>query len=328
MSVMVNTSGVDVGVESDLSWVSELLAECCGNSIEVDGVGRSRPAQLHIRVTRLRQPFELTGLSPVSRSTWAADGRMVMRDVCTSGFDLQLTFHDARPVFEYRWRPPMPSRAAALSLRSRFHLLARAALLQYPAMWWASTQGAVPLHAPVLKSNGVAVLLAGPAGVGKTTLIMREVDRGASATSDNLSVTDGLRCWGVVEPVRAEGMIGRRMPHGRRETQLKQREDCLIPQLIAVLGRSPNGLAMRRGSPRDAERSLVASTYMAGELRRFWGFAATLAGATDLGPAHPAVTDVAGTLSRRLPSIEVALPERHDVRISDVIDAADKPACA
>ena len=36
---------------------------------------------------------------------------------------------------------------------------------------------------------------------------------------------------------------------------------------------------------------------MAGELRRYWAFAATLALGTGLGGSHPPVEDVAGTLS-------------------------------
>ena len=47
-------------------------------------------------------------------------------------------------------------------------------------------------------------------------------------------------------------------------------------------------------SPDEAARALVAGTYMAGELRRFWPFAATLALATGIGPVHP---DVNGKLA-------------------------------
>ncbi|MGA7911971.1 MAG: hypothetical protein WCC30_10565, partial [Candidatus Dormiibacterota bacterium] len=48
-------------------------------------------------------------------------------------------------------------------------------------------------------------------------------------------------------------------------------------------------------------------TYMAGELRRFWGFAATIAAGTELGPAHPPVERIAGILASRLPCAEIVL---------------------
>ena len=220
MRAVVSTAGIRVGVECELRWVAQLLAECCGDTLEHDQLATIDTVELRIRIERSRDPFDTGGLAPLSRAAWSGAGELVMRDVCTSGFDLRLRLERGSPVLSYRWRPPATTRAAVMTLRARFQLLARAALLQYPAMWWASTRGAVPLHAAVLSADGVAMLLAGPSGVGKTTLLMRELRQGGVATSDNLSVSDGHHCWGVVEPVRVEGVTGRRMTHGRHETQL------------------------------------------------------------------------------------------------------------
>jgi hypothetical protein len=229
----------------------------------------------------------------------------------------------------YRWRPPIATRTAAIALRARFHLLARAALLQYPAMWWASVRGAVPLHAAVLRAGGVVMLLAGPAGVGKTTLLMRELRQGGVATSDNLCVSDGHECWGVVEPVRAEGVTGRRMTHGRRETQLPQRVESLIPDVVVVLRRSIDGaIAVHGCSSSDAVRAMAGGTYMAGELRRYWALAATLATATGLGPVHPAVTETSAVLSRSLACVEVCLPLHCELRLHEVLESAERSTCA
>jgi hypothetical protein len=60
-------------------------------------------------------------------------------------------------------------------------------------------------------------------------------------------------------------------------------------------------------SAEDAARELVTGTYMAGELRRFWPLAATLALATGLGPAQPDVAGVAAAIAGRLPCLEVRL---------------------
>jgi hypothetical protein len=50
-----------------------------------------------------------------------------------------------------------------------------------------------------------------------------------------------------------------------------------------------------------ASRSLITGTLMAGELRRYWAFGATLAAATGLGPAQPAIERVARRLTSSLP---------------------------
>ena len=328
MRAAVSTAGTRVGVECDLPWVARLLAECCGDALGADHRSAPNAAQLRIRIERSHDPFDIGGLAPLSRGAWAGAGALVMRDVCTSGFDLRVRLERESPVFTYRWRPPGATRAAVIALRARFLLLARAALLQYPAMWSAATRGAVPLHAAVLRAGGVTMLLAGPAGVGKTTVLLREVRRGGLATSDNLCVSDATRCWGVLEPVRVEGATGRRMTHGRRETQLPERVECLIPDVIVVLRRGDSGVpVVRQCGADDAACSLAAGTYMAGELRRYWAFAATLAAASGLGPAHPAVAETSAMLSRRLPSVEVALPLDCEVRLHEVLEGAERATC-
>jgi hypothetical protein len=61
---------------------------------------------------------------------------------------------------------------------------------------------------------------------------------------------------------------------------------------------------------------------MAGELRRFWPFAAALALATGLGPAHPDVAGVASALAVRLPCIEVRLTRRSSAPIGELLSLA------
>lgn len=329
MRAVVSTAGTRVRVECALPWAARLLAESCGDTLRPDFPSAAASVQLGIRVEQSHDPFDTSGLTPLTRSAWAGEGEVVMRDVCTSGFDLRMSLGDGPPAITYRWRPPPATRAAAIALRARFHLLARAALLQYPAMWWASTRGAVPIHAAVLKADGVTMLLAGPSGVGKTTLLMRELRRGGTATSDNLSVSDGHQCWGVVEPVRVEGVRGRRMTHGRNETHLPRRVESLVPDVIVVLRRSIDGATVvRRCNSDEAVRSMAGGTYMAGELRRYWAFAATLATATRLGAVHPAVIETATVMSRRVSCLEVRLPLRCEVRLHKLLEAAEQASCA
>jgi hypothetical protein len=196
-------------------------------------------------------------------------------------------------------------------LRSRGRLRFRAALIQFPAMWRAVLRGRAPLHAPACTAGPRTVLLTGASGVGKSTLIAQEVEAGGRAVSDNVVVTDGHTVWGLVEPMRSEGGSGRRMPHGRRETNLAGRVPMLRPDHLVVLRRGHRLSGnVRPCDPAKAARVLVTSTYMAGELRRFWSFAATLAAVTDLGPPHPPVARRARDLADSLVCLEGTLPPR------------------
>jgi hypothetical protein len=66
---------------------------------------------------------------------------------------------------------------------------------------------------------------------------------------------------------------------------------------------------------------LITGTYIAGELRRFWPFAATLAAATGLGPPHPPVREIAEAITRRLPCAELILPDEPGPPLRDMLHA-------
>jgi hypothetical protein len=336
MRAWLDTAGVRVRLECAVPWVARLIAECCGEALQ-NGTPDldSDPETLDVCVEPSREAFDTRHMTVLTRSAWAGDGEVVIRDVCTSGFDLRLSVAD-RPTAVFRWRPPRTTLGASIALRSRFHLLVRAALLQYPAMWLASTRGAAPLHAPVCTVGSATALLAGAAGAGKSTLLLREVAAGGTATSDNLCVSDGAQCWGLVEPVRVEAApsgdtatLGRRMPHRRREMPMPGRVPCLVPDLVVVLRRESGAVpAVQAASWQSAARALSAGTYMAGELRRYWPFAATLAAGTGRGPVHPPVSEVAARLTRRVPCIEVTVPSGSTMRLRDLLGSTAPSACA
>jgi hypothetical protein len=91
-----------------------------------------------------------------------------------------------------------------------------------------------------------------------------------------------------------------------------------------VLERGPHTEVSAIGSA-EAARSLVAGTYAAGELRRYWAFAATLALGTGLGPAHPPVAAVAAGYADRLPCLRVRVGDGDAV---DLDRLAARPAAA
>jgi hypothetical protein len=72
-----------------------------------------------------------------------------------------------------------------------------------------------------------------------------------------------------------------------------------------------------------AARALVAGTYAAGELRRYWAFAATLALGTGLGPAHPAIVGEAERLAQSVPCLEVMLPARPGTALAEIVDLCE-----
>jgi hypothetical protein len=90
------------------------------------------------------------------------------------------------------------------------------------------------------------------------------------------------------------------------EGPLPARVPALSPDRIVVLERGRRTF-VTRSDPDEVARALVAGTYAAGELRRYWAFAAILALATGRGPAHPPIAEVAGWYAERLPGLRVRL---------------------
>jgi hypothetical protein len=316
----LNTAGERLAIECEVARLTSLVRD--GTDGVLQEGAPPEGSTVEVRVEASRRAFGTDGWALLARDSWRNGGRVVVRDLCTAGLDALVAVESDVPRFTFRRRPPARTRAAAILLPSRARLLTRAALLQFPALWWAAQHGRAPLHAPALSAGGSTMLLVGTSGVGKTTLILRETEAGGLATGDNVSVGDGASVWGVVEPARAEGASGRSMPHGRRETRLAGRVERLEPDRVVVLRRGSRRRA-RAMDPQEAAREITASTYMAGELRRFWPLAAVLALGTGVGPAHPPVAGVARAFTERLPCVEVELPSLHGIRASDLLDASE-----
>ncbi|MDQ1484448.1 MAG: hypothetical protein QOJ62_141 [Actinomycetota bacterium] len=308
------SAGEVVQVESGLDWVSSLLVEGAagGMRYDADVSDGNAPTTVRLIVESDERPFPEADTTVLTRDVWASDGAVVFADACASGFSLRVRPSGSVLIVHARYRPTRKVRAASLVLRTRFHLIARAVLMQYPAMWWAGVRGRTPLHVGALTTASGVALLAGPGGVGKSTLLARELQGGGVATCDNLAVSDGTDVFGLAEPIRTTAGTGRRAPHGRREgAWTTTRVAAMRPDHVVVvrLGNksathcAPAGMEV-------ASRSLVTGTLMAGELRRYWAFAATLAAGTGLGPAQPEIEQVANRLATALPCHVVTLSRR------------------
>jgi len=170
-------------------------------------------------------------------------------------------------------------------------------------------------------------MLTAPSGIGRSTVVLGEIAAGGRVTGDNLSAGDGKALWGLVEPLRVEGGNGRRMPHGRNEMPMPNRLSSVVPDALVVLARGDSERAsLVRCDSDAARRSLVTSTYMAGELRRYWQFAATLSAATGVGPAHPSVADVALTFAQSLPCFSLTLGHTPGASLTELLSTVEVAA--
>jgi hypothetical protein len=302
------SAGERIAVHAELAWVDRLVRRAIGGRADgfAPDVSPDRAATVRLRVEARAHAFPREGLRPVTRGAYSDGSRTVLIDACGSGFDLLVVVSDEELTVTARYRPPTRTRAANLALSGRFGLLAGQVLVHYPLLWRAGWRGRVPLHASVVRTSAGTPLVAGPGGVGKSTVLIGLLDAGATATADNLCCADLHDCYGVAEPMRtdARGVTGTRSSHGRVELPLAGREPVLAPDRMVVLERGPR-TETEAIKPDEAARALTAGTYAAGELRRYWAFAATLGLATGLGPAHPPITEVAHDYAERLPCLRV-----------------------
>ncbi len=322
MSGVLRTAGETLAVRCAPGRLADRLEEGAGGLLELrpaPGSHVSPAATVDLVVESSREPFPSAGWAPVTRDARCLAGSVVVEDVATSGFDVLVSGYGGRVRVCCRRRPPRRTRAAGVLLPQRARLLERAVLLQYPVLWAAGLRGRAPVHAcAVIPADGPPMLIVGASGVGKTTAVTHEVSAGARAATDNVGVTEGCAVWGLVEPLRSDAKGGRRSTHGRSEHRLDGRIDVVEPEVVVVLGRGDTAQARPIG-PGDAARALTASTYAAGELRRYWGWHAQLAMGTGCGPAHPPVAAVSESLCSRLPCVHVTLPAPRAVRISELI---------
>jgi hypothetical protein len=300
----LRTAGEIVDIECRVDWIWSLLVEAAGGGMTPPGDGSAATVQLVVESGR--RPFDDSGSVGVTRGVCAAPAGVILTDACASGFSLRVKPCADRLVVTARYIPDVKTQVASRLLRSRFHLIARAVLVQYPVLWWAGVRGRAPLHVSAVSGDAGVVLLAGPGGVGKSTLVAREIAGGSVAACDNLAVSDGIDVFGVAEPIRITGGVrgtGRRVAYGRREAPWPgERPPSLRPERVAVMQlRDVPRTTCDPISDDAASRSIITGTLMAGELRGYWAFGATLAAATGLGPAQPAIESVARRLAASLP---------------------------
>jgi hypothetical protein len=312
------SGGELVELSSDLAWTTRLIEQNVGMFTTVGGDAPS----VRIAVERSTAPFSTAGLRVLTRGAYAGVNHVVLTDVGGSGFDMRFEICDDVLDVVARYRPGNMTRAANVALAERFGLLTSQVLVHYPVLWRASWRGRVPLHASAFRASAGTPLLAGPGGIGKSTILSAALRDGATATADNLCCADETSCYGLMEPLRTDAHRGARGPrtsHGRVSRPFGDREPMLSPDRIVVLERGLE-TSITRIAPSEAVRALVAGTYAAGELRRYWAIAATLSLGTGCGPVHPPIEGVASDMAASVPCVRVRVGEGRAVSVEELCD--------
>jgi hypothetical protein len=325
--VLLHTAGQRVTVDGESGLVHALIAAT--GAADPDPAGSGDVPNLVLSLEGERRRFDTRWCEPVTRGAWATGrGEAIIESAGGSGFSQLWSIDEDGLQVRSRWTPAPKEIAAARLLPARHRALCGQVLLHYPALWLAMQQGFAPLHVSVVEISGVAVLLAGPGGVGKSSLVSRELASRARATCDNLAACDGTVAYGLAESLRLPPELngqaaGKRTFHGRRERAWDARVRSLRPSLIVVLRRGTGSAPVVRPiTAAQAARAIVAGTYAAGELRRFWSLAAVVSLATGCGPVHPPVKDVAAAFSTRLPCVELQLGMEPGAGLAELLDAS------
>ena len=139
----------------------------------------------------------------------------------------------------------------------------REQLLEPMLLFLAGHAGRTPIHAAGIVANGLAILLAGPSGSGKSCLALAAQEAGFGLLSDDtvyVQLQPRLAVWGAPNPIHvfAEDAIGRygtpRLRNGKRKIGIATRSHAPGPIRRITPCRIQRGDAVRleRTSPAEA----------------------------------------------------------------------------
>ena len=290
MRGFLDTAGERLAIECALAWVAELIAEGAAGELRRSSAADAlRPGP---RRGRPRHAFDTDGWQPLTRGAWRRDGEVVVENVCTAGFDLHLSCTGGArrlhlPLAPARARPRRRAHAALALPPARPR---RADPV--PGALVGRTRGAPRCTPPPAPPELATPLLTAPSGVGRSTLIARGARGGRRwPPATTSAVGDGDDRLGSR---RAAAGRGRRRTAACRTAaseapmRAAPRRSCPTALVVLERGRAERSRRSSPAAPTTAGAALVTSTYMAGELRRYWAFAATLAAGTGLGPGASA----------------------------------------
>lgn len=163
-------------------------------------------------------------------------------------------------------------------------------LIYYPAMWWHEIQrGAHPLHAAGVLGERGALVLAGPSGVGKSTLTVALTAAGGVPLAETFLLHRGTTMIAMPEPVllddwsrawlddatRGLSQVPGQFVFGRSGFHLDEPVAQAEAAAIIVPRRAtPAGIAPITAN--EAQRRISGGHALIKDMRRYWAFAAAL----------------------------------------------------
>lgn len=247
----------------------------------------------------------LGGMERVDRDIYV-DGAQLLWFRVDDLRDLFLRFHwqgdrlDVRGDFYYRLgnselsdRIRRLRRWSQLSvLRARRFTTLLYYLVYYPCWWWLEhARDLHPIHAAGVVMHEGTVVLAGPSGVGKSTLAVALAAAGGRILSDSFVLHSGPALCGVREPVLLDEWSHRWLgPYARDLEPVAghfslNRQGYQVPARdvagngragLLVFPRRTTEAFARQISAEQAHQELSAADMIINDLRRYWGFAAVL----------------------------------------------------
>jgi len=285
---------------------------------------------------RLAAYPELTGLRRLDRDLYAGDGCLAwFRVDDLPGLLLRFAWDGARLEVKgdyYHWlsRDPLRDRIKRLVYRRRLPALRLRRfttllyyLVYYPCFWWLEQQqGLHPIHAAAAEVKEGVIVLAGPSGVGKSTLATALAALpGAKLLSDTFVLQRGTTVLPVREPLLLSGWSRDWLGEAGRLLQPIRWRYCLDragfhwPQDGLSSGGAARVLLfpqpaaahdVRALTPREAHGRISAADSIVNDLRRYWAYAAVLQ-AFSSRPLMQARENEIAALTAGTPSYEVSL---------------------
>jgi hypothetical protein len=277
--------------------------------------------------------------------------RIVWNDVpFLPGLRMAFRVDDRRMGVEAAYAPPRSAlrslKRAALFLsgravpRERFFFEIMYNLVYYPIFWRLRRRGIFPMHGAGVVTRGLAIVVAGAQGTGKSTLVAQLLAGSADGfISDNILLYDGGRVYPCHEPLRIDAGMLARMPHleaildpvdvpvplGRRAFNVARRayRDSASPDVVLVprMSRAATGLRpIARETVMDRVREFNT---LADEIRSFEVFASVLGAAMGAAGVRAEETRALETLFSRARCFELTIRYgEHPAETAAALEAA------
>jgi hypothetical protein len=279
---------------------------------------------------------EVTVLSRIDRDLYAGDGKLAwFRIDDLPGLYLRFAWDGNRLQVEgdyYYWlsRNPVWEQVKRFVFQRRLPALRRRRfttllyyLVYYPCFWWLERhEGLHPIHAAGVETNDEVVVLAGPSGVGKSTLAAALASLpGARLLSDTFLLQRGTSVLPVREPLLLDQWSRAWLEQASELLQPIHWRYCLDrdgyhwpqerlssggPVSVVLFPHRAARPYVRRLSPLEAHGRISAGNFIVNDLRRYWAYAAVLEMLDSSPLMHERENEILA-LTAVVPSYEVGL---------------------